>query len=93
MLNFSFYNPTKILFGTEYPMWLHQEDLERLHRLDLSDEERERILWRNAAELLGLVQAVLDLPAPDGVGILGPARELGAWATPPASTSPTSSAI
>jgi len=45
---------TKILFGTDYPMWLHQEELERLHRLDLSDEERERILWRNAAELLGL---------------------------------------
>ncbi|MCC6832979.1 MAG: response regulator [Thermoleophilia bacterium] len=30
------------------------------------------------AELLGLVQAGLDLPAPDGVGNLGPALELGA---------------
>ena len=44
----------KVLFGTDYPMWDHVEELERFHRLALSEEEKELILWKNAAGLLKL---------------------------------------
>ncbi|MDD6261779.1 MAG: amidohydrolase family protein [Clostridiales bacterium] len=36
-------------FGTDYPMWDHTEELERFDRIDLSDSERKKILWENAA--------------------------------------------
>jgi predicted TIM-barrel fold metal-dependent hydrolase len=43
-----------VLFGTDYPMWDHTEELERFMKLDLTDEEREKILWKNAAKLLDI---------------------------------------
>lgn len=42
------------LFGTDYPMWDHAGEYERFLRLELSDEERELILHRNAEKLLRL---------------------------------------
>ncbi|MCX7709461.1 MAG: amidohydrolase family protein [Clostridia bacterium] len=44
----------KVLFGTDYPMWPHDEELERFYRLDLTEEEREDILWKNVSRLLKL---------------------------------------
>ncbi|NLZ53252.1 MAG: amidohydrolase [Thermoanaerobacteraceae bacterium] len=44
----------KILFGTDYPMWLHEEELKRFQSLNLTQEEQELILWKNAAELLNI---------------------------------------
>jgi len=44
----------RVLFGTDYPMWMHQDELERFFRLELTGEEREQILWKNAARLLEL---------------------------------------
>lgn len=44
----------KMLFGTDYPMWQHKEELQRFLKLDLTEEERELILWKNAARLLNL---------------------------------------
>lgn len=44
----------RVLFGTDYPMWMHEDELERFFALDLTAEEQERILWKNAAELLGI---------------------------------------
>ncbi|MCQ2232557.1 MAG: amidohydrolase family protein [Paludibacteraceae bacterium] len=44
----------KMLFGVDYPMWDHQEELERFNRLPLTQEEREAILYKNAVDLLGL---------------------------------------
>lgn len=41
----------KILFGTDYPMWDHKEELDRFLALDLTEKEREDILWKNAAKL------------------------------------------
>jgi predicted TIM-barrel fold metal-dependent hydrolase len=41
----------KILFGTDYPMWIHKEELERFNKLELKDSEREMILYGNAAKL------------------------------------------
>lgn len=44
----------KVLFGSDYPMWSHEEELERFYALDLTDEERELILWKNTAGLLSI---------------------------------------
>ncbi|MCR4436084.1 MAG: amidohydrolase family protein [Clostridiales bacterium] len=44
----------KILFGTDYPMWDHAGELERFNRLELTEEERELILWKNADRLLNI---------------------------------------
>jgi len=44
----------KVLFGTDYPMWSHEEELQRFYNLDLTDEERELILWKNTSRLLDI---------------------------------------
>jgi len=44
----------KILFGTDYPMWAYEEELKRFESLNLTQEEKELILWKNAAELLNI---------------------------------------
>ncbi len=44
----------KILYASDYPIVTHQYCLERFLELDLTEEERERILYRNAVELLKL---------------------------------------
>lgn len=44
----------KMLFGVDYPMWDHKEELERFNQLPLTQEEREAILYKNAVDLLGL---------------------------------------
>lgn len=44
----------KMLFGVDYPMWDHQEELERFNKLPLTPEERDAILYKNAMDLLGL---------------------------------------
>ena len=44
----------KLLFGFDFPMWDHEEELERFNRLDLTAEEREMILHKNAEKLLKL---------------------------------------
>ena len=40
----------RILFGTDYPLMSPVEEMERFDRLELTAQEREKILWRNAAE-------------------------------------------
>ncbi len=44
----------KVMFGTDYPMWLHEDELKRFFALGLSDEENEKILYGNAAKLFGV---------------------------------------
>lgn len=44
----------RYFFGTDFPMWKHDEELQRFLALDLTEEEREDILYRNAAKLLGV---------------------------------------
>ena len=44
----------KVLFGSDYPMWSHEEEYERFCSLDLTDEEQGLILWKNASRLLGI---------------------------------------
>lgn len=44
----------RVLFGTDYPMWVPHEELAHFLRLPLTEEERENILHRNAEKLFGL---------------------------------------
>jgi len=46
------YSRERVVFGVDYPMWTPKEELERFLALGLSDGEQERILYRNAEELL-----------------------------------------
>ena len=48
------FGPKRYFFGTDFPMWRPDEELERFLALDLTEEEREDILYNNAAKLLGL---------------------------------------
>ena len=42
------YGADRILFGSDFPMWEPQAELEFLRSLELDDAEMEKILWRNA---------------------------------------------
>lgn len=44
----------KILFGTDSPWTNQKEELKKFINLPLSDDDKEKILWKNAAILLGL---------------------------------------
>lgn len=41
----------KVLFGTDYPAVGHLYEVERFKKLDLTEEEQEKILWKNAMKL------------------------------------------
>lgn len=45
------YGTNKILFGTDYPMWTPKEELEKFMQIDLTEQEREDILYNNASKL------------------------------------------
>ncbi len=42
----------KFLFGSDYPMWDHEDELARFMKLELSTEQNEAILYKNAEKLL-----------------------------------------
>jgi uncharacterized protein len=44
----------KALFGTDYPFILPERWLREFDALEVSDDVREKVLWRNAERLLGL---------------------------------------
>ena len=48
------YGPERVLFGTDYPMWTPQEELERFYAVGLTPREQRMVLYENAARLLGL---------------------------------------
>lgn len=48
------YGTDRVMFASDYPMWRPQDELAKLSRIPMSDEERERILYKNAAGLLGI---------------------------------------
>lgn len=41
----------KVMFGTDYPMWLHEKELELFYGLGLTEAENQKILYGNAARL------------------------------------------
>ena len=48
------YGVKRVLFGTDYPLWAPETEIERFMQIDLTDEERKDILYRNAADLFGI---------------------------------------
>jgi len=44
----------RVLFGTDFPMWLQKEELERFMALGLTREENELILYKNSKRLFGI---------------------------------------
>lgn len=48
------YGAERVLFGTDFPMWDPEEEIRRVRALRLTEEEKELILGRNAAALLGI---------------------------------------
>jgi predicted TIM-barrel fold metal-dependent hydrolase len=46
------YGAERFLFGSDYPMWDPGDCLKEFLELDLTDAERERILWGTAKEIL-----------------------------------------
>lgn len=46
------YGADRILFSTDFPMWNLEDELDRFFALDLTEEERIKILYSNAAKLL-----------------------------------------
>lgn len=47
------YGVDNVLFGTDYPMWGPESELEHFNRIELTDDEREKILHGNAERLFG----------------------------------------
>ena len=48
------YSRERVLFGTDFPMWNPAEEMKRFLSLNLTDDEKEKILRKNAEDLLRL---------------------------------------
>lgn len=46
------YGTDRVLFGSDYPMWNAEEELEKFFKLQLSDEDNRKILSENAKTIL-----------------------------------------
>lgn len=45
------YGVKRVLFGTDYPLWAPEVEIERFMQIDLTDEQREDILYNNSVRL------------------------------------------
>lgn len=48
------YGADRVMFGVDYPMWNPMGELERFMKMPISDDAREKILYRNAAAFYGI---------------------------------------
>ena len=48
------YGTKRVLFGTDYPLWKPEVEIDRFMQIDLTDEQREDILYNNAAKLFSI---------------------------------------
>lgn len=48
------YGVERIVYGTDFPMWNPRAELESFFEIPLGDDEREKILYGNAAKILNL---------------------------------------
>ena len=49
------YGADRLVWGTDYPMWDHQDEMKRFRALNLTEEENHKILYQNACEILKTV--------------------------------------
>lgn len=48
------YGADRVLFGTDYPMWKPADEVKYLESLSLTEEEKQKIYYKNAKRLFGL---------------------------------------
>lgn len=48
------YGTDRVLFGTDYPLWTPESEIERFMKIDLTDRQREDILYNNAKKLFSI---------------------------------------
>lgn len=48
------FTPDRVMFGTDYPMWDIRDELEMAEKLQLSEEDREKIMYKTACRLLDI---------------------------------------
>ena len=48
------YGADRLMFGSDFPMWNPAKEYESFMKFDLTDEQREKILWRNAAKVFDI---------------------------------------
>lgn len=48
------YGADRLIFGSDFPMWNPIKEYESFMALELSDEERAKILWKNASNVFGI---------------------------------------
>lgn len=52
------YGAERVMFATDFPMWEMGSELSRFEALALTAEEKECILWKNAARLFGFSKKI-----------------------------------
>lgn len=48
------FTPDRVMFGTDYPMWSVEDELRRMEKINLTDSEREKVMYKTACGLLGV---------------------------------------
>lgn len=48
------FTPDRVMFGTDYPMWSIENELKHMAEIELSDSDREKIMYKTACKLLGI---------------------------------------
>lgn len=48
------YGAERVLFGTDYPMWDPKTEIKKFMEIDLTEKQREDILYHNTAKLFGI---------------------------------------
>lgn len=48
------WGPDRVMFGTDYPMWAPGQELNEMLHCDLTDDELEKVLWKNAEAFTGV---------------------------------------
>lgn len=53
------YGVDKVIFGSDYPMWPYEKEISRFFEMKLTDEENEKILYKNALKLFGIDEKII----------------------------------
>jgi aminocarboxymuconate-semialdehyde decarboxylase len=62
-----FYGPLNVMYGTDFPCWMPDKAMRVIQGAELTPEERERVLYRNAEHVFNLPKPVATAAAPDSM--------------------------
>lgn len=48
------YGADRLMFGSDFPMWNPVKELDSFMSIEMSEDDREKILWKNAARVFGI---------------------------------------